>query len=1360
MFKQLRKATRLSLLAASILACSGPIAAQANDDQTTSVTRIYQGTVTRADTREPVPGTTVTARTMTREYMSRLQLTGGYAPAAEDLEERGTTVTDQGGRYRLRVDRLGLTQFAWVEGRTTTGLQGTGLIDISLPSEPRPADEIPEVTSHVSLYPKAPVEGQVTDEQGTGLTSVTVRLNRVSDQRIFDPAAMVFQTAITTNQGRFRFPATLQGLVYSLSVEHDGYEPAVREVTAPTTATLIQLRPGGATLAGTLLDAETNRPVPATTITLFAEVDDQGKAMKRQRAYSRVSGKAGEFEFTGMAGGFYSVQQHSRGYQIFPGKGAVTIRPLGRNGIQVQSGETTVGAEIYLFSGYTIEGQVVSEDGKPLSGVKVSTALYREASQEEKDTEDLTGENGRFQVKSIYPTMSGQDRQLLSVRADKRGWIIKPDRNPGYSVSPGMHTFPIEPGATRAKDVTVTMQEALTINGRVMGAGGEPAVGADIRTNSPNPSLNRKDWPKTDEVGYFSVDVMPDSKVMVESLHPALGYAKSDQVSVEDRATTIPDLILSPWASLAGVVVDPDGKPVEHAHISAFATIPDGENNHFSDVPGSQKLTDTSGRFEIPRVHSVFEVTLTASAQGFASSANEVLYMDPGERKSDLKLILRAPMKIGGRVVDKDGKPAAGASVTAWSFVGSTGHATTGNDGRFTLENLAEGVHRVEANDAISRSMARNQQVPAGTMDLELVLKDIQGRPRGTKAPAPNLLRGTVLDADTNKPLPDISVKGAGYIGTMTIDISKSEPGKFTAELPEPRVRLALSSPGYAPLITEQITWNTSEKLIERTYRLEKGRTVTARLVDGEGKPAADVRVRLLVQGDAYVAQQSEPVASVRSDRKGRVRFVNVGAGLQRLDIRPPSPLVSFLHEATVPAGSDELDLGDIPLTQGGNMKVTVRNASTGQNHPTAGVTAFLTTDAGNSSSRREGATGEDGTILMERLPAGMYMVSADRYSTRPGLGSSKMVTVETGKTAEVELRIGNGVVAGKLMRGTELVEGRVTAQIRPPDGAASNANHSDGIYRFDSLVPGEYEFVGQTADQAGRSGEVRATATIRDGDNPELILRLPNGTISGTVVDGTGRAVPAATVSLASAAPPTGEALLIPGSTTADTNVQGQFQFDTLSPGTYNVTARKDGVGLGLDMGLVIASADTQLQGRKIVLGQEGGTLVNVALDLETGRPIAEAWCYLSNDKGRLNHGVLRKSDGTITIESLPPGRYSAEVSSWGYSTETKEVEVKAGETARFETVLYAAGTLRWTIVPTGEVNLSDLTLSVKPTDPNSIEEPRTGKADAQGLWVVRGLSPGDYTATVSRPGKPDISVPATIIARQAVNVRTEVAP
>jgi hypothetical protein len=1317
----------------------------ARDGQTTQT---WTGRVTSTETRQPMPGTTVTLRGLRMEVMQRAMI-----PSVQDIQDLATTATDSAGRYLFDVVPQ-VSPFMWVEATTTDGLRGSGSVNPAMGFLERNSSKR---TVDIMMRQAGLVEGDVQDDFGKPMTSVTVRMSLVITPQSFNPMALVSDTTQTNGQGRFRFPQAIHGTSYQLIAETEGYLPATVEVTAPSSGTVLKLREGGASMAGVLLDFETRRPMAATTIGLMLLPKEMNRRFSMPTPKRTTTNEAGQFDVQGLSGGHYMVNVEGKGYRVMENKGSIRRTPHGPPGIALADGESTAGLEIHAFQGYTIEGRVEDLKGKPIVGAEVSSQWPGAPGGNPEQT-DITNEGGRFQIKADSMTSVNNVPNVI-VRATKSGYKLKLEGSRDNPGGPGQYV-PVEGESVRVKNVVLKMEEALLVSGRVL-TGSTPVANAHIKwwtnRNQYFPGGGEGNTIRTDKKGQFSIEVAPDEKGVVEARHPDFGSVVSEEVLVEDRSTTIPDLVLKGFARISGVVQGPDGKPFASATVNGYSMIAMANMNFGNNPDGFPLTTDQDGRFQHAKVPADLAFTLSANAPEYAPSVSQQFTLASGESKDDLVLKLQVPLTITGRVVNGKKQPLADVSINAHSRNGSD-HTMSDKDGRFTLKNLGAGNYDIYCSSSMGQASGQKRGVAAGTKDLELVLQE-RNPERPKKSADKVLLKGTVVDSDTKKKIPGIEVRESHGTNGAVIGFSPDDPGEFTAEISsEQSLRLTITAPGYAPLNTDWISISGGEPLIERTFELEKGRSVQGRLVVDKNQPLKGVRVRLLMQGERWMAFQADPVKTTRSDDQGRFTFDSLRSGLQRLDIRPESPLATMTHEFTVTPGQSPQDLGDIVVGTGGTLNVTVKSSSTKKGLPGYNVQAYMTN--GNSNERRVKVSDKEGLAVLDKLAAGDYSINVYGQDS-VYVSYARQIKIESGKAEDVVVEIGTASLPGKLVRANEGIEGSIILRAlkESSQNYHTQASSGSGEFKVAGMLPGEYEATGQTWGQNGNSS-VKAKVTVREGTNPELILRLPAGVVSGVVVDPAGTPVEGASVGLSSSTPRTGDDSYLQYSSNLVSESDGTFRFEGVTPGTYGLTARKDGVGFALESGIQVAAGDGKVENLKVVLKKDGGTLVSVALDIETGRGIPEAWCHLSNAQGRYPHGATRKSDGTMTIENIPEGTYNVQVSSFGYSAEDKQVEIRKGETTRMESVLYVAGALRWTLSPIQGATLDGVKLRLTPDDPNSLEEPRSGTVDGQGTWVVRGLAPGQFTGTIQREGKPDIKQTINIIRREVSAVRTDLGP
>jgi protocatechuate 3,4-dioxygenase beta subunit len=181
-------------------------------------------------------------------------------------------------------------------------------------------------------------------------------------------------------------------------------------------------------------------------------------------------------------------------------------------------------------------------------------------------------------------------------------------------------------------------------------------------------------------------------------------------------------------ATVSGQVVDQAGTPVAGASVNANYS-----ENYTSGDTGARRVsfvmargeskgtpiatTDSTGSFSATITRKISEnatlqVSLTATADGFAESEKTSFTLKNGDDKQGVKLALRGAGSVSGRVIDASGRGVSGVKVGlnaagAGGFYGETleldfggggGNskysATTDAAGEFTIDGIAEGRYK------------------------------------------------------------------------------------------------------------------------------------------------------------------------------------------------------------------------------------------------------------------------------------------------------------------------------------------------------------------------------------------------------------------------------------------------------------------------------------------------------------------------------------------------------------------------------------------------------------------------------------------------------------------------------------------
>ncbi len=302
--------------------------------------------------------------------------------------------------------------------------------------------------------------------------------------------------------------------------------------------------------------------------------------------------------------------------------------------------------------------------------------------------------------------------------------------------------------------LTLALECGDEIGGVVRDEDGRPVTGARVQlVGRGAPVGGRSAYPRpeseiaaavTDGQGRWRSQSLPHSAGARDRVELLITH--SDRIPMTQAVTSgdlrilKPVSVLKPGRKVTGTVTSPTGRPVDGASVVVLFRN-GGERYRWV-------RTDASGRFDTGRFidPSWDELTTLVQAESFAASLR-TLANTPEIPEQVIRLSPRRPLR--GRVVDASGRPVAGAVVVPnWdTFKGKLGwEAVTDADGRFAwIEAPASGMIRLDVTRASFRKI-QDRPVAAGSDDVVLTLH----RPRR--------LHGTVVEADTGRPIPRFTV--------------------------------------------------------------------------------------------------------------------------------------------------------------------------------------------------------------------------------------------------------------------------------------------------------------------------------------------------------------------------------------------------------------------------------------------------------------------------------------------------------------------------------------------------------------------------------------------------------------------------
>jgi hypothetical protein len=467
-----------------------------------------------------------------------------------------------------------------------------------------------------------------------------------------------------------RFALDVQSGAWLLTAEVAGHSAAregARVRAGATEEVEVRVLAARSTLTGQVVGPD-GRPLGAATVA----IERDGRVSAEREA---TTGPDGLFRFEALPEGLFSIEARAEGYVTGHAESVAVTEEHG--------GE----ARLQLALAARLEGTLRGPDGRPIAG---RVFLYPAASQGQQRQELEVDEEGRFAAAGLsagaLELFARTEDLTLSARLETTlvaGGLSVVDVRlaPGRTVSGRV----VDPdGTTRAGLVVV----AQAIGGAARRDGQSDADGAYVVSNL---------YPGRYEVVAYDGDGEREEPVVV---------AKGE-VDVTTGPASL-DLVARPGARVAGQVVREDGTPLED--VSVVASRQDG-----ADDEEAQASTDEAGRFLL-RGLTGGSYALFARDRASGLVVREPLELREGATLDGLRLVVRPPAKLAGRVLDPEGKPVRGLDVTgrcgpAWR------QATTDEAGRFVLEPLYDGEWEVAADSDSLLLVARRRGVPRVGVD-------------------------------------------------------------------------------------------------------------------------------------------------------------------------------------------------------------------------------------------------------------------------------------------------------------------------------------------------------------------------------------------------------------------------------------------------------------------------------------------------------------------------------------------------------------------------------------------------------------------------------------------------------------------
>ncbi|PIE22114.1 MAG: hypothetical protein CSA62_14160 [Planctomycetota bacterium] len=888
--------------------------------------------------------------------------------------------------------------------------------------------------------------------------------------------------------------------------------------------------------------------------------------------------------------------------------------------------------------------------------------------------------------------------------------------------------------------------ETAVLRGSVrLAKGGQPVAGVEVRALSRHPAFAeielrfreiltkgfwvRQEMPEVEVLattiskadGSFELEGLPPGRVFLDA-RSASYYSKSypaARLAGGDAEGGV-ELLLSPGSQVVGTVSGPDGQPVAGARVilrpdvSSFLEQITKRSYRWFEVS-----SDAEGNYAFPGVPPGQDYAILAAGPGMAPAEARDVDLAPGQRVTRHLRGARGA-KIVGTVRYASGAPARGAiagfvylDLSRILFTAGKGNLVeTDAEGRFVLENVGPGQVAVTSM-VDGMGLAEPQRLfisEGGVFETELVLGEGYA------------LEGRVVD-EQERPLAGASVTVRSFERPMGLDLSvitqlrpikvtSNADGKFVVQgLSASRLFVTAEKSGYLEA-RESFRHREGQK-DELVLKMGKGRFLSGRVVDQEGKAITRFRVRHRPENDGrrrrfgaprwarpqrhpnpYTkrAPWSQPGEEELRAADGRFRIGPLAATKWRVSVEAEGFLPSPAQSVEVKLEEDPQELS-FKLDRGATVRGRVLSKAGQQ--PIADVQVTWRKDR---EPRRLGFL----PIKIDAQPEDMdFMALSSAMSVRSTLTDSKGRFELTGLPRDTELRL--------------------------------TARHP------------EYA-----------KGNVRKLKLDQNSATRELTIEMSQGgKILGFVRGLDGRPVASTTVMALSI----GAGVMRSGTT----DQRGYYQIDALDPGNYMVIKTKaDSFSSRLlqeIMGNLRFKSTSVKEGRESRVDIEDRSVDGVDLVgtvSEGGKPVPRAIItLLGQDKGGpfgvgVRSGTADEA-GRFSIASVPPGKYLARLTRFTRSRPVPaslSLQVPKGVSRHRVKLVFPSAEISGVVVgPKGEVvkgvRVRAIADDDRPTPGgllgamSELGGRERGRSNAEGRFHIRRLSPGRYRLRAEARGK-----------------------